>query len=411
MKTSFVLVFVVIFCVYLLANVYIFIRGWQALEVVLRHRWIYAIVMPFLALSFIGAQFLKRAFDNSVIDLFWLLGSLWLAAMLYILLSIALIDLVRLVLRGFGEKPAALYAHYGMVKFVLFWVITAGTGVLLAVGYYNATHPTVNTVDVEIDKRAAGRDSLTIVMAADLHLGCINGRGALQRWVAAINDQHPDIVLLPGDVFDDNPASVARKKLGDILAEINAPLGVYFAPGNHEGLGNLSQAVDYLKAHGVQVLLDETVCVDSSFYVAGRLDRSGSRHGVKRKPLRELAPAGEKPIIVLDHQPVELSEAVAAGVDLQVSGHTHRGQLWPFSLLTKHIYELDWGHLRKGNTHFYVTQGVGSWGPPVRLGTRSEIVRLNVRFIRAGASKVTAGRDDVGLTIFDLRLLIDDFRF
>jgi predicted MPP superfamily phosphohydrolase len=375
-------VFVIILSVYALVNVYVFIRGWQALEG-LRFRWIYAVAMPLLAVSFIGAQLLKQAFDMPVIDFFWWLGSLWLVALLYVFLSIALIDLVRFVLRGFGEKPAMLlHAHYGMIKQALFCAVALITGILLTVGYYNATRPKVNTVDIEIDKQAAGRSSLTVVVAADLHLGCINGRSALRRWVDAINALQPDVVLLPGDVFDDNPASVVRKKLGDILSEIKAPLGVYFAPGNHEGYGNLPQAMEYLNTHRVQVLPDEVILVDSCFYVAGRLDRSVERNGVERKSLQALTAGLDqgKPVFLLDHQPAQLEEAVAAGIDLQVSGHTHRGQLWPFSLLTKRIYELDWGYLRKGNTHFYVTQGVGTWGPPVRLGTRSEIVRLNVHF-------------------------------
>ncbi|MDR3180635.1 MAG: metallophosphoesterase [Prevotellaceae bacterium] len=379
MKTSFVLVFAVILSVYLLINVYVFMRGWQALEVASRYRWIYATVVPLLVFSFIGAQFLKRSFDSSVIDFFWLLGSLWLAALLYLFVSVVLIDVVRIILRGFGEKPAALYAHYGMVKFSLFCFLSLGTVALVSVGYYNATRPEVRTVDIEINKRATGRSNLNIVVASDLHLGCINGRSALQRWVSTINDLQPDIVLFPGDVFDDNPATVMRKKLGDILAEIKAPLGVYFAPGNHESYGNLPRAVEYLKAHHVQVLLDEAVLVDSSFYVVGRLDRS---NGI-RKSLQDLlamTSGHEKPVFSLDHQPVKLGEAAAAGINLQVSGHTHRGQLWPFSLLTKHIYELDWGYLQKENTHFYVSQGAGTWGPPVRIGTRSEIVQLRVRF-------------------------------
>ncbi|MDR0692349.1 MAG: metallophosphoesterase [Prevotellaceae bacterium] len=383
MKTSFIPVFVVVLGIYLLINVYVFVRGWQALEIGMRHRWIYATVAPLLIFSFIGAQFLKQLFDSPVIDFFWLLGSLWLAVLLYLFLSVALIDLVRVILRGFGEKPAELYAHYGTIKFALFCLLTIGAVALLSVGYYNATRPEVNTVNIEINKRAAGRNSLNIVMASDLHLGCINGRSALQRWVNTINDLQPDIVLLPGDVFDDNPASVERKKLGNILEEIKAPLGVYFAPGNHESYGNLPRAVEYLKAHRVHVLLDEVVLVDSSFYVAGRLDRSSERNGVMRKSLQDLletALDNEKPVFLLDHQPVGLNEAMEAGIDLQVSGHTHRGQLWPFSLLTKRIYELDWGYRQKGNTHFYVSQGVGTWGPPVRLGTRSEIVQLKVRF-------------------------------
>jgi predicted MPP superfamily phosphohydrolase len=382
-KSSFALTFIAILSIYLLVCFYVFIRGWQALETGMRYRWIYAAVMPLPVFSFIGVQFLKRSFDSPVIDFFWLLGTLWLAALLYLFFSVVLIDVVRIILRGFGEKPAVLYAHYGMIKFVLFCLLTVGAVTLLSVGYYNAMWPKVNTVNIEINKQVRGRSNLNIVMASDLHLGCINGRSVLRRWVNTINELQPDIVLLPGDVFDDNPASVVRKKLGDMLADIKAPLGVYFVPGNHEGYGNLPCAVEYLKAHHVQVLLDEAVLVDSSFYLVGRLDRSIERNNILRKPLPDLMEAvqdSEKPVFLLDHQPVGLNEAVNAGIDLQVSGHTHRGQLWPFSLLTKRIYELDWGHLQKGNTHFYVSQGVGTWGPPVRLGTRSEIVQLNVRF-------------------------------
>jgi predicted MPP superfamily phosphohydrolase len=380
---AFIPVLVIILSIYLLVNAYVFTRGWQALEG-MRFRWIYAAAMSLLVFSFIGAQFLKRSFDNPAIDLFWLLGSLWLAALLYLFLSVVVIDLVRVILRGFGERPAWLYAHYGMVKFVLFCALAIGTVALLAVGYYNATRPEVNTVDIEINKRAPGRSSLNIVMASDLHLGCINGRSVLRRWVNTINSLHPDIVLLPGDVFDDNPATVARKHLGDILSDIDAPLGVYFAPGNHEGFGNLPQAVDYLKAHHIRVLLDEAVPIDSSFYLIGRLDRSIERDGLRRKPLRELMdaiPDRDRPVLLLDHQPVKLDDAARAGIDLQVSGHTHRGQLWPFSLLTRRIYETEWGYLRKGDSHFFVSQGAGTWGPPVRLGTRSEIVQLRVRFV------------------------------
>jgi predicted MPP superfamily phosphohydrolase len=377
-------VFIIILSVYLLVNVYVFIRGWQALEILARYRWIYATVMPLLALSFIASQILKQWLDGPVIDFFWLLGSLWLAALLYLCFSAIVIDLVRFVLRRFGEKLMGGYAHYDLVKCILFCVVTVSAATLLSIGYYNATRPKVATIDIAVNKRVAGRSSLNIVMASDFHLGCINGRSALQRWVNTINDLQPDMVLLPGDVFDDNPAPVARKKLGDILAEIKAPLGVFFAPGNHENYGNLPRAVEYLKAHHVQVLLDEAVLVDSSFYVVGRLDRSGERNNVIRKPLEELVAGLEctKPVFLLDHQPVGLKEAVEAGIDLQVSGHTHRGQLWPFSLLTKRIYELDWGYLQKGGTHFYVSQGAGTWGPPVRLGTRSEIVQLRVNFFK-----------------------------
>jgi predicted MPP superfamily phosphohydrolase len=192
-------------------------------------------------------------------------------------------------------------------------------------------------------------------------------------------------VLIAGDVVDDSPKPMERKHLGELLAQLNAPLGVYYVQGNHELYGNFSHTIHYLQRHGLTALLDTALLIDDSFYVVGRLDRSNGRGfeaGKNRKTLEELL-AGidqSKPVILLDHQPYELDKTVAAGVDVQLSGHTHRGQMWPLTLITKRMYEVDHGYLRKGGTHFYVTEGIGTWGPKVRIGTRSEIVLLKIFF-------------------------------
>jgi predicted MPP superfamily phosphohydrolase len=253
-----------------------------------------------------------------------------------------------------------------------------GLFIIAGVGYYNGTRAKVHTLDITVQKNVAGTKELTIVAVSDMHLGAVYARRCLQRWITQINELKPDIVFLVGDTFDDNPAPVFRKKLGELFAQLHAPLGVYAVTGNHEMMGEPVASMQYLSQFGVQPLLDTAVWVDNRFYVVGRMDRSAKG----RKTIAELtAPLDEtRPVIVLDHQPYEWDAIAAAGADISLSGHTHHGQLWPLSQLTRSMYEQDWGYLQKGATHFYTSCGIGAWGAPVRIASHSEIVQLRVRF-------------------------------
>ena len=159
-------------------------------------------------------------------------------------------------------------------------------------------------------------------------------------------------------------------------------MGVYAVPGNHDYFGgNTRELEKELAAAGVKLLVDETVIPANAFYVTGRNDYSARRWGAERKPLDDLTRDLDISLllIVIDHQPLNLSEAEKAGIDLQVSGHTHRGQIWPGPLITRRIYENDYGLLYRGNTAIVVTSGYGTWGPPVRIGTRAEIVCIELK--------------------------------
>ena len=139
-----------------------------------------------------------------------------------------------------------------------------------------------------------------------------------------------------------------------------------------------------MRTHKIQMLRDSVVKIDDSFYLVGREDRSiTSFAGKKRKPLEELTKNLEKslPIILMDHQPFHLEEAQQCGVDLQLSGHTHNGQLWPLNYLIDKIYDIGWGYKLIGKTHYYVSCGIGEWGPPVRTGSVPEIINIHLRFI------------------------------
>jgi len=156
---------------------------------------------------------------------------------------------------------------------------------------------------------------------------------------------------------------------------------VWAITGNHEYIGGADKAVRYLTEHNITFLRDTFVVIDERFTLAGREDRDKPRFtGIQRQPLKKVLEGVDPslPLVLMDHQPFQLDTVTAAGVDLQLSGHTHHGQIWPFNYITQAIYTLSWGYLKKGNTNFYVSCGYGTWGPPIRLGNRPEVVRITL---------------------------------
>jgi predicted MPP superfamily phosphohydrolase len=255
--------------------------------------------------------------------------------------------------------------------------------IIVFAGYINALNPRVSKLNLDVKKAANGRPSLNIVFASDIHLGTIVGRQRFDKIVVKINELNPDIVLFPGDIVDEDLKPVIKENVGESLRNIIAPLGVYACTGNHEHIGGVEEAFKYLTEHDILVLRDSVIMVNSEFYLIGREDRDAKRFsGRGRKTLEELMIGiyKERPVILMDHQPYNLEEASSNQVDLQISGHTHNGQLWPFNYLTDAIYEVSRGYKKKGNTHIYVSSGVGTWGPPVRTGNRPEIVNIKLNF-------------------------------
>jgi predicted MPP superfamily phosphohydrolase len=238
-------------------------------------------------------------------------------------------------------------------------------------------------LSLDIDKSANGCSSLNIVVASDIHLGTIVGRQRFDKIVKKINALNPDIILLPGDIVDEDLEPVIRENIGESLRKLKAPLGIYACTGNHEHIGGVEEAYKYLIEHDIVVLRDSVIMVDKQFYLIGREDRDARRFsGNERKPLAELMRSVDRkyPVILMDHQPLMLEEASSNGIDLQISGHTHNGQLWPLDHITGAIYEVNRGYKKKDNTHIYVSSGIGTWGPPVRIGNRPEIVNIILNF-------------------------------
>jgi uncharacterized protein len=373
--------FVIVFTVYFSVNAYVFFHGLRAIPGGTGLRTVYSVVFLVFALAFIAGRMLERVWLSGPSTFLVWIGSFWLAALLYFVLAVVAIDLARLANRLVPFFPPWVTSESGAG-----WIAVAVVAVvipLVIAGHLNALYPRVHKITLQIAKTAPGLKSMRLVMASDIHLGTVIGKSRFDRIVETMNGLDPDLVVLAGDIVDEDLGPVIKQNLGETLRAIKARYGVYGITGNHEYIGGVEEATAYLVEHGVQMLRDTTVTVNDALVMVGREDRSISQFsGRRRRPLADLLQGADRrnTVVLLDHQPFHLEEGANAGVDLQLSGHTHHGQLWPFNYLTRKIYENSWGYLAKGSTHIYVSSGIGTWGPPVRLGNRPEIVELTLVF-------------------------------
>jgi len=375
---SFLIFFSIVMLIYTSANYYLYIRGLQAFSFTPSLKRWYVFIFWTVASLFIAGSILERTATSSFSEWVYRIGSFWIAYMLYLGLAVVLIDIVRI----FNYFIHFLPPFSELMKFRLGLIVFSLVSIVVFAGHFNALWINVREIPLTIQKKVTGSPEVKILMASDIHLGALIGERREKRLLEIIQEQKPDLVLLCGDLVDGEIAPVLRKKLGRHIQEINTPLGVYAITGNHEYIGGISKTLPYLKSINIKVLIDSIITLPNGIQLVGRNDHSAGRGAVPPKPLAELVSGLDqtKPVVVMNHQPFNLQEAVDARVDLHLSGHTHHGQLWPVNYITEAIFELSWGYLKKGNTHFYVSSGYGSWGPSVRVGNRPEVVVFKLKF-------------------------------
>ncbi len=379
----FVIFYTIVLSIYLAVNFYIYNRGMQALPDGSTIKTLMPWIFWGLAATYVAGRTLERFYLSTASDILVWTGSFWLAAMLYFFLALVLIDLLRLINNFIPFFPAFISSNYEKSKLMLFSGLTITVLFTIIAGHINTLYPVVRTMDVHIAKEANGMKELNVVMMSDIHLGTLIGNGHFEKIVLKVQGLKPDIIFLAGDVLDEDLEPVLRQNIGQTLQKLSAPLGVYAVMGNHEYIGGAEPAYNYLKKHGLKIIRDSVIKIEDSFYIIGREDRDKPRFaGRERLPLDELVAMADTdyPLILLDHQPYYLEEAAALGVDLQFSGHTHHGQMWPLNYITSAIYTISRGYGKIDNMHVYVSNGVGTWGPPVRVGNRPEIIQMRVRF-------------------------------
>ena len=316
-------------------------------------------------------------------DLFLWIGSFWFAFILYLTLFILFIDLARVANYYLGIFPTFINSNYELSKQIAAAVVLFLSSTIILIGFINSTNFKVKNLYIKVDGKNANLNQLNIVMLSDIHLSPLNGESFLKKIVEKVNQLDADIILIAGDVVDDKPHILTQRGIGKSLNRFKSKYGVYACTGNHEYINGGEESVKYLTANGIRVMRDSSEVINNSFILAGREDVSKQNFTQKRrKSLSEIMNTSTEnlPVILIDHTPYKLKEAQDNQIALQLSGHTHNGQMFPVNLITNLIYELSWGYKKKGSTHYYISSGVGSWGPRVKLASDAEIVNIKVNF-------------------------------
>lgn len=367
--------FFTVLATYLGMMSYVMIRSWQVLPAnnFLKTGFIVAYVVMFLLLM--SGLFLEHILSPSAAKVITFVGYTFMLTVIYMLLSYFITDLVRLA------NHFLHFAPDGMIKLRTYVALISliATSIALVYGNIRFNNPVVTNLSLETSAKPQQNKSLRIVAASDIHLGTSIDKKRLDKFVNLINAQNPDIILLAGDITDRSIGPVVEQNMKEELSLLKSKHGVYAINGNHEYYsGKLEEINGYLESSGINVLCDDKILVDSSLYIVGRNDRTNRR----RMPLSEITKELNKdlPVIMMDHQPYNLEDAEQNNIDLQISGHTHNGQFFPINLVVGAMFEKAYGYLKKGNTHYYVSSGLGIWGPHFRVGTKSELVVIDFKY-------------------------------
>jgi len=358
--------FVLIFVTYLLGNIYVFVRGLQALghfSFVIKA--IYCTVFLISSLLFLVMMFMRgsKQIPITLGHILFQIGTGWLIFILYMVIFLACTDLISVFNHSF---------QYGFLVSILL------TFSLLIYGYINYQHVNKQVVNIVINKPLVNGDKLKIVAISDWHLGFGSNMNRIKKDIDRINAENPDIILIGGDLIDNNIVPVIDRQMDKELNRLQARLGIYMAPGNHEYISGFKACREFLRSTSIQLLIDSMVTLPCGLQIIGRDDYS-NRNRLSADNWANLIDAA-KPTILIDHQPQHLHEAQQMKVDLQLSGHTHNGQVIPIKFLTDYLFEISYGYRKIGQTHYYVTSGLALWGPPLRIGSDSEIVVFECTF-------------------------------
>lgn len=360
----------------------------------LRFKVPFAVVYLFMALSPVIAFLLPKSAVAIVIRR---ISTYWIGIMLYSLLYVVLFDLLRLIAKHTKLKNTLLFSRGSVIS--IGSVVVACAVATCLYGIFNARNIKVNEYSVTVNKSCGSDKHLKAVLVADMHMGYAIGVDHITNMVEKINQQDADIVIIAGDIFDnsydgmDDPEGIKAQ-----LKSIKSKYGVYAVYGNHDidekilmGFTfdwgskqlNSEKMTNFMKECNIKLINDESVLINDEFYLVGRrdTDKPGTEDGT-RTEISELTKDLDKtkPIFVLSHEPDELQKTADAGADIDFSGHTHDGQLFPGNLTIGLFWENPCGMIKKDNMYSIVTSGVGVYGTFMRVGTDAEICSVDIDF-------------------------------
>lgn len=341
---------------------------------------IYGVCFGLLVAAVLAAFVVSRIPGTGICRGLFLIGHYALGVLVYVVLIANIASLVLFFGRLSHLIPSPVPRGVLLVSGAVSLLLTAG---LTIYGVIHAGDVQTRQYTVGVGKEEDRTKSLRIALISDTHLGYVIEEKHLAKVAAAVNAIQQDIICIAGDVFDGDMTSLSNpEKLQALFRGMEAEYGVYACLGNHDAGAGYPQMLEFLEGAGIQVLMDEAVVIDRRFVLAGRRDSSPiGGQGDSRREMEGLPDAESLPVIVLDHQPGNIDE-YGGDVDLILCGHTHRGQMFPFNLITSAVFDVDYGYYRADSTapQVIVTSGAGTWGPPLRVATDNEVVEINVLF-------------------------------
>jgi len=357
------------------------------------------IVKPILAGIVLLACFLPFVFstgailfafqhkENSLFTTLNLIAGFYAVIVLYIFIIISGLNILLLINRLIRLVPIKFIEHKRILFFTILIIIVSGS-TITGIGSYINNNPVITKYSITLPRKSSTLHSLKVICVADLHLKNITSTVFLNKLVNKIRQANPDVIVLPGDFVESgiNSNEERLNQFFDILKNIKARYGIYAIKGNHDYPGDMADKIGYYKRLGITMLTDSLIEIDSKFCVIGLKYRENN----EKRPIDSLLKHRKKdlPILLLDHAPFCLEEAYKNKIDIQFSGHTHYGQIWPFNYIVEYKYDIGWGYKKNNATHVFVScgaqdallPGIQDVSIPVRIGSVSEIIEVNIEF-------------------------------
>ena len=323
------------------------------------------LALAFLSVSFTAASLLSRAYTNAFVRTFYKAAAVWAGLLSFLIIAAVSSWMVF----GLAQLTGTVVNFHRIVE-ALF-------GAAVALGFYgvfNANWTRITRTTVRLANLPDAWRGRKAALISDVHLGHVRNGSFLRRMVAKILHEEPDLIFIAGDLFDGT--AIDERRAAEPLNKLTAPHGVYFVAGNHEQFGDDSKYLQAVEAAGVRVLTNEKVDADG-LQIIGVPHRDAARDGLLASVLEGIGIDRGRASILLTHAPDRPGIAEAAGVSLQLSGHTHLGQFIPWSWMARRTYrQFVYGLSRIGKMQVFTSSGAGTWGPPLRLGSNPEIVML-----------------------------------
>jgi hypothetical protein len=360
---------------YVIPNIYVFTRINQLFISKGYKIWytvIYLILFAIYPLSRNPGEYNENVL-NQLLSVF---AGYLLPFYLYLFLSILLFDLflfLNLIFQFVSIEKRKSYKF----RVYTFSAIIVLSVIVVTGGTINLNTIRISHYQISIPKKNSNLEKLRVAFVADIHIMENTRLRYIEQFVDKVNATKPDVMLFGGDIVEGDSENETTVEIENAFKNIQSKYGSFGVVGNHEFYGGQEFSTFFKKA-GITMLYDTVINIDNSFYLGGRYDQ----HFRKRKHIDEIMEtfSADLPVLFLDHRPTELQEVSRTEVDVQFSGHTHNGQLFPLNFIIGRMYELSWGYRKIENSHFFVTSGLRLWGPPVKTAGKSEIILVDITF-------------------------------